>query len=64
VALTGTKADVEIGLTWHSDRVTRGRGRVLGTCGVWHVTRHDGGQNLQVARGGACGVGWRRFLCG
>ena len=32
----GTRVDVELGLTWRSDRLTRGRDRILSACGLWH----------------------------
>ena len=56
VVLIGTRADMA---QWQGDTWQR-----QGACHVWHVTRRDGGQNLQAARGGAYDVGWRRFLCG
>ena len=53
----GTRANVELGLTWRSDRVTRGRGRWLA-----RVAR-DEAWRWAESLGGACDVGMQQFLC-
>uniref|UniRef100_A0A2N9HNJ4 Uncharacterized protein n=1 Tax=Fagus sylvatica TaxID=28930 RepID=A0A2N9HNJ4_FAGSY len=48
VEVTGTRANVKLGLTWRNDRVTCGRGKDAWL--VWRMTRCGGGQNLQAVR--------------